>query len=172
MDEERKQRIRNAIEKFHARQLPEEQFQPKRVNQKPEAEVQKAVHSWLEENGCFAFRVESKAMFDVEAEVKVYSQTEPGVADELAVHCSGLFVSVECKAPGKRNASNLRYAQREFALKVIAQNGFACVTDSVSHLSSLWASYWNTPAALRKALLLKDLPPEPIDHGFNAEMGF
>lgn len=153
---------KKALERYFSRQLvPVQKSQARKHNSAPEKEVQKQIHAWLLQQNFFAFRVEAKAVFSQAAGRYLQGQTVTGCADELAVCPNGRFVAVEVKAPGKR--STLRPDQRTFLLNVIARNGFACVSDSVSHVSNLWTKYNSSQDALKKSVLLNDLPKEKPD---------
>src|SRR5574343_142669 len=158
---------KKALENYYKSLLPKEQsLEPKRKNKSPEKDVQTAIMNKMRELGLFVFRVEARAL-DIGGNLS-YSETSSGVSDLLAVSTTGQFLAVEVKASGRR--STLRYSQRVFLTSVIASNGFASVSDSVEHFVSLWQTYQKTPDALKKALLLNDLPREKVDNNPIFEM--
>ena len=157
-----REETKKALDRYYSKLLVEAQPQsPKTPNKKPEKEVQAKIHAWLKAQGFFVFRVEAKQVFDPQTGRSMYSETTPGVSDLLAVSLTGQFLAVEVKSTGRRGT--LRYSQRSFLLEVIARNGFAVCSDSVSHLISLWARYNSCEPALKKALLLADIPKERVD---------
>lgn len=156
-----KESTKKALEAYYRKLLPAPENQSaKRTNKAPEKIIQKEIHLWLKAQGFYAFRVEAKAVYSHELGRYNQGQTIAGCPDELAVSCTGQFLAVEVKAPGKR--STLREAQREFLFEVISRNGFAACSDSVSHLSYLWSRYNSCDPALKKALLLADIPKERV----------
>lgn len=133
----------------------------KRKHNRPEKEVEKQVMSWCRDHNIFANVVESKAVYSAAAGRYLSGQASAGFPDIVAINNLGRFLAIELKSPGRR--STIRPNQYDFLIQVISLNGFACVTDSVSHLSSLYFSWLNSPDALKKSVLLNDLPKKKAD---------
>lgn len=152
---EAKARVKAAIERYELRQT--KTSEPKRHNQKPEKEVEKSVLEYMKSLGCKLTVVESKAVFSQSSGRYLSGQTIAGFPDIVGLNSQGLFLGLELKALGRR--STLKNHQRLFLTQIIHSNGFACVTDSVSHLSSLYSKFLlETNLEKRQALLLQDLP--------------
>lgn len=151
---DKKQSVKNAIDRYLAKQLG--QSKPKRKNKSPEKEVQQRLFPVLEMLGIFANVVESKAVYSASAGRYLSGQAASGFPDLIGCNNAGCIVAIELKSPGKR--STLRPAQRAFLLRVIASNGFACVTDSVDHFSAIYSKWLLSDSALKKSVLMNDLP--------------
>lgn len=161
MSEKYKHSTKTAIERYMLKQLTKDSTKPLRKNQSPERDFLKTVDAWAESKCVFLFRVEAKAVYSEALGRYMYGQTEAGVSDRIGVNSSGTFLAVEAKAPGKRKT--VREAQVEFLKKVISNNGFAVVTDSIEHLNCIYDSWLNSPSHLRQTILLNDLPTIKAD---------
>lgn len=133
MDEERKNRIKNAIKSFTQKNQPRLNI-PRRTNEKPEKEFEQVALAWLRANGFHVNVVESKATFNPQLGRYVNQSVKGGFADIVGNHQSGLAVFIELKAPGRR--STLRDNQREFLLSKIQTGCFAVCVDSLMLLQN------------------------------------
>jgi hypothetical protein len=131
-----KDRVRQAVEKHHAKQLREPRKKP---NGKPEKEVEKACMAWLRANGFSCSVVESKAVYSEASGRYMNGQTDAGFADCVGVHDSGTAVFIEFKAKGR--LSTLRPAQKAFLREKIRFNAFAIVVDSAEMLAETWRAF-------------------------------
>lgn len=150
MDEARKKSIMDAMTKYYERNNPNKE---KRHNTKPEKEVEKEVVLWMKMMGWKYTVIESKAVYSQAMGRYMHSQAKKGHADITGITDCAVGFAVELKAPGKR--STLREDQRIFLVDYISRGGFACVTDSVSHLENLYKK-WTVNRD--SSLLLNDLP--------------
>lgn len=154
-----KKNIKDAVEKYIIKNDPSLNYKKdKKIYKKPEKEVERQVRQWLSSQNIFAFVVESKAVFSKSAGRYLYGQCDAGFPDIVCVDPQGLFLAIELKAPGRR--SSLRPSQRLFLNRVISNNGFACVVDSVSRIESLYYSWKNAPLNEKKNILINDIPKE------------
>lgn len=153
---DKKQSVKNAIHKFIAKQ--NKSAAPRRKNKKPEKELESKLLPVLKMHGIFASVVESKAVYSAGAGRYLSGQAASGFPDIVGCNNQGAFLAIELKAPGRR--STVRPSQRQFLLNVIAHNGFAVVTDSVDHFVQLYSRWILIDSALKKSILLNDLPKE------------
>jgi hypothetical protein len=128
----------------------------KKKNGKPEEPVVKAHLDWMNYNGFFIQRVESKAKFI--RGVYRHSGVDYGTPDLIGCSAHGLFTAVECKAPGKRNKSSLRPKQREYLRQVIMRGGFGCVSDDLDYFKAVWSEWVTLGRADRARYLINELP--------------
>lgn len=156
MDESIKKRIEGAINNYVKKNDPNSSTEPKRKNEKPEKEVEKAILQWAKNKGWFINKVESKAIYSKAFGNFHYSETKSGTPDLLGCNSQGVFVAIEVKAPGKR--STLRENQRAYLLEVIARGGFAYCCDNVETLNQVFSEWLNVNN--RKAYLLNLMPKE------------
>jgi len=150
-----KKRITDAINKFETKHSLVKENVPRRKNETPEKTVEKDVLVWLRKIGCFVNVYDSALQPDAySGPVRVAARS--GTPDLLGCTNEGMFVAIELKAPGRR--STLKEHQREFLIRVIRNNGFACCTDSQSHLKELYNNWARLDIDARIKLLLIDLP--------------
>lgn len=155
-----KESTKQAIANWYARVDAKNKPKPvTRKNEAPEKLVEKEIRQWLSSQNIFHKIVESKAVLSSQYGGYRKGQADAGFPDLVGCLASGHFLAIELKALGRR--SNLSGHQREFLLNVISNNGFACVSDSVSHVSYLLFS-WQSLASVeaRRELLLSDLPKQ------------
>lgn len=158
-NDEIKKRIENAVGNYIKKHVSDSN-KLKRMHGRPEKEVEKSVMQWLSSQNIFATVIESKAVYSAAAGRYLTGQAISGYPDIAGLNDQGLFVAIELKSPGRR--STLRDSQRAFLEQVIHQNGFACCTDSVSHLSSLYFSWLNLDKNARQTALYNDLPRRKV----------
>lgn len=143
MDEqERKARGKAAIERYMKRQEPKVQG-PKRKNEKPEKDVEKACLKWMRERGWNVQIYESKAVYSESAGRYISQNMKAGNTDCMGTLPNGIGVYVEFKAKGRRSqfASFKNHRQQEFVQQKIEAGGFACVVDSPELLESIF-EHW------------------------------
>lgn len=87
---------------------------------------------------------------------------------DLIGNYGSLSVWIELKAKGQRSSINSKKSkhQREFLIRKINSGAFACVTDGIDHLNSLWIKFKAANAIDRRALLIGDLPKIRVDKLF------
>ncbi len=132
----------------------------KKRNLKPEKQVEKEVLAWCRVNGFDMSVVDSKAAYSPRAGMylKRNRMTSEAMPD-LVGNYGSVAAFIELKAPGRR--SNLSLEQWMFLKRKIEAGCFACVTDSVSHLSELMKRVYRIDRPLEvmdKEALLRDLP--------------
>lgn len=133
----------------------------KRKHGKPEKEVEEACLIYMRSLGWEVQIIESKAT-QVNGVWRQQS-VKAGNADCEGVMPDGNSVSVEFKAPGKLATFNQErnYRQKEFILRRINMNSFACVVDSADRLKEIyerWAKIKEINPAEAKHYLLSMLP--------------
>lgn len=159
-------RIKNIIEKQHAKECAPKRSRSKR-NQKPEQITVRECMDWFNDLGFSMSVVESKAVFSASAGRYLSGQTVAGFTDSAGCTPYGMGCFVEFKARGKR--STLRPAQREFIKAKIFKGCFACVVDSKDRLHEVyfkWLELSRKDKETAIAYLLSDLPKkkeEPTD---------
>jgi len=154
MDDTRREGIINAIKGYEDKQKQIDKG-PTRKNAKPEKEVEKEILAWAKDFKMSLHIIEAKATYNPNLGAYRSKAVASGFLD--AVGNYGPYACfVEFKAKGKRHT--LRENQRDFISKKIFEGAFACVTDSVVHLSSLFVSWLNADENTRIQLLLNDLP--------------
>jgi hypothetical protein len=151
---------RDALNKYYQNQLPKERKAPrKKRNAKPEAELEKHIRALFVELKFSMNKIESKAVYNVQAGTYLRGQTDAGVSDYVGCDPSGYGAFVEVKAPGKR--STLKPHQRAFLEDKINKGAFACCVDSVELLYKTWHE-WQVRRLMEKMLartyLLRALP--------------
>jgi hypothetical protein len=153
-----KERIQNIIEA-----QCEKDAKPKLVSKKkqfPERKVQHEIHKWAKVRGWSLDVVDASSAWNSATESYSKTFVQSGFPDSVGCMPTGRAVYIEFKAPGKRN--NLKPHQREFLVNKINLNAFACCSDSVDHLSKLYASWLHLGKEFgpqnSKQLLLDDLP--------------
>lgn len=128
-----------------------------RKNNRPEKEVEKEIMSWARDYGMSLHIIEAKATFNPSTGGYHSKSVAPGFPD--AVGNYGAFSCyIEFKAKGRR--ASLRENQRDFITKKIHEGAFACVTDGVTHLSSLFVTWLKSQKGTKIQLLLSDLPTQ------------
>ncbi len=148
---------RKALERYYQRQEPKA-VEPKRTNEKPEKEVEKAVLIWLKQNNFCCDIIESKARFSTSTGGYTGRAASIGMPDIIGNYKNGLYVCIELKAPGRRVGSALREQQRNFLVKKIHTKAFAVVVDSVEYLEKTWKHFCALPSEQRQEFLLKEIP--------------
>lgn len=143
MSEEHKRRVQQALERHHEKLLKEDKG-PTRTNKKPEKEVEAACLKWMRELNWEVQIYESKATYNPHAGGYTKNKSvKTGNADCQGIMPDGTSVAIEFKAPGKL-ASFLRNGnepQRDFIIKRIHMNGFACVVDSSDRLELIYMEW-------------------------------
>lgn len=132
----------------------------KKRNLKPEKQVEKDVLAWCSLNGFDMSVVDSKAAYSPRAGMylKRNRMTSESMPDLIGNYGS-IASFIELKAPGRRK--NLSLEQWLFLKRKIEAGCFACVTDSVVHLSELLKRCYRIDRPLNvmdKEVLLNDLP--------------
>lgn len=156
-----KKSTREALNRYYQKQLPTK-AKPSRKNKSPEKDLtEKPCVKWMRDSGWNVDIIEAKATYNPKAGKYISSAVRKGYVDCSGNTHMGHSCYVEFKAPGKR--STLRDDQREFLIAKIETNCFACVTDSVKHLSQLFKRWENeADPRERRKLLMKDLPKQKI----------
>lgn len=133
----------------------------KRTNTKPEKTVEKECLTWMRSQGWNVQIFESKAT-QING-VWRNQAMKAGNADCQGTIPGGIACYVEFKAPGRLTTFNNPKNQRQidFILAKIDMGAFACVTDSVQHLQSIY-NIWKEKRAvdptMAKIYLLDALP--------------
>lgn len=156
MDDYRRQSIMDAIKGYEDKQR-KKNAPPKKTkkNAKPEKEVEKEILLWAKDFKMSLHIIEAKATYNPDLGGYRSRAVAPGFLD--AVGNYGPYACfIELKAKGRR--ASLRDNQRDFIHKKIEEGAFACVTDGVIHLSSLFVTWLKADTNSRKRLLLNDLP--------------
>lgn len=143
MDSPHKKRVHDILNRIHSRELKEiSKLQGKgKRNKKPEKEVEKACMKWLKDQGFSVQVYESKA---TQVNGRWVNQAmKAGNSDCMGSTPSGLFAAIEFKAPGKLKTYNRpkNQRQRDFINEKINSGAFACVTDSVERLSTIYSQW-------------------------------
>ena len=157
MNDDFKDRIRAAIGKHEARNsefIGKPKVRKKRET--PEDDITRPqVKFFCKQHNIMVFEIQSST-YDRVNKYKSREQHAPiGFPDLCGIGPNGEAIFIELKAPGKR--SNLSPAQYIFLLEAINHGAFACATDGIEHLSSLWSKWKST----NKDVLVADLPPRP-----------
>lgn len=132
-----KDSVKKSIQKYSQRHG--KPLQKSRTNKAPEKEVVKALIKWLCNNGFQVHVIESKAVYSKAAGRYLKGQTDPGMSDIIGVDSRGFGTFIEAKAPGR--LKTLKPHQRDFLIKMARSGAFACVTDSVERLASLYFNW-------------------------------
>ena len=149
-----KKSVQAAVEKFNEKNDPN-YSKPTRKNQKPEEEfIHNELVPFLKSINIDHNVIEAKSTFSEKSQRYTMQSVAPGYPDISGNFPNGLALFIEVKAPGCR--TRLRDDQREFLIRKINSNCFACVTDSIEHLTNLIEKFKTTDN--RKSLLLNDLP--------------
>lgn len=135
----------------------------KKRNASPEKDVEKACLIYMRKLSWDVQIYESKATWDTQSHQWKNQSMKAGNADCQGVMPDGIAVAVEFKAPGKLSTFNLdkNYRQKEFIIKRINQNAFACVVDSADLLHEIYIHWQNMRvigAAEARDYLLRKLP--------------
>lgn len=133
-------RIKKIIERFAEKDLKEIEKinRPKRKNKSPEKDlVQKPCLEWMRSLGWEVETYEAKATWNGGAWVQ--QAMKAGTVDCMGNMPNGLGVAIEFKAQDRRHT--LRELQREFLLKKINTNVFACVVDSLPYLRDIYGKW-------------------------------
>lgn len=105
-------------------------------NKKPEKLVEQKVLSMAHALGMSLDVIESKAVFSVRAKRYVRGSAPIGMSDLVGNDKKGRAVFVELKSQKSKN--NLRPEQREFLLRKIRSNCFACTVHEADQFLSLY----------------------------------
>lgn len=163
MSEKNKPAAQRATENYIKRQERVAEG-PKRKNDKPEKVVEKDCLAWMRAQGWQVQVYEAKATFDPRRGIYRNQSMKAGNPDCMGVDSLGNAVAVEFKAPKKRSSFNSerRAKQKEFILKRIEINTFACVVDSSAMLVQLYMQWLELKNNMQnkeaKELLLEALP--------------
>lgn len=152
---------KDALLKYHQRQLKSTKRTPRKKNKKPEKVVEKDCLDWLDKHGFSINVVESKAVYSKAAGNYIRGQTVAGFPDLVGNDKDGHAVFIELKAPGKR--STIRPAQVDFLLNKIKTNCFAVCVDSVAYLSTAYALWSELEGENAKEYLHSLLPKKRKD---------
>lgn len=147
--------LRNYSQKLLNQQTRRQKRPAGKKNQKPEKYLEGLVLKWAQGRGLDLHVVESKAVYSASAGRYLRGQTEAGMPD-LIGNYQGLSVWIELKAPGRRGT--LKAHQFEFLVAKAKAGCFACCTDSVYHVESLFKSFLDADDKSRVSMLLSDLP--------------
>lgn len=132
---------------------------------KPEKLVVNSILCWAHQNKIWLEVYDSKGTYSASA--KRYTKNigmKSGTPDILGVNSDGIMIAIEVKAPGKEKVARL--GQLQFLLRLINNNGFACVSSSVDHISDLYFKWLSlSKKEDRKKLLLQDLPKKALING-------
>lgn len=165
MSQEHKNRIKAILDKVAARDQKEIEklngLRPKRKNKTPEKDLEKEVLAWMRSQGWNVQVYESKATFS--NGVWRNQAMKAGNADIQGTLPGGIACYTELKSPGKLSTFNNPKNQRQidFILAKIDMGAFACVTDSVDHLSHIyneWKKRREIDPADAKFYLLEVMP--------------
>lgn len=171
----------NHHEKLFKQQQKQAQKTPRKKNEQPEKDVEKQCLEWMRAKNWEVQIIESKATYNVAAGCYTKNQSvKTGNADCQGLMPDGTSIAVEFKAPGRLSSflSDRSTPQRDFIIKRIHMNGFACVVDSTARLEKIFVE-WDQARQISKdkarQVLLNYLPvrkTEKKDKDFNKEMGF
>ena len=148
MSEEHKKRVTDALNKYYERQDREIRKLngldgPRRRNDKPEKEVEKACLAWMRapEQDWLVEIYEAKST--LKDGVWRQQAMKAGTCDCMGSLPNGIGVAIEFKAPGRLASFNSekRFLQRKFIVDRINSNNFACVTDSVERLKIIYEKW-------------------------------
>jgi len=154
MDNDRKNRVKKAIEGFYKRQEPRATG---RKNNDPEAQLVKAIISHLTALKWNVQWYESKAVYNPKAQRYMSSQMKPGHSDIAGSTPEGISCYIEVKDKGKR--STLRDNQRAFLEEKIRSNCFAVCVDYIGSVEALYFTWKNMKNRnFAQSFLLRELP--------------
>lgn len=132
----------------------------RRKNKSPEKTVVKELLKWLKDNGFSADVIEASS-YDRVNKIRVHdTKVVAGFTDIVATDMYGFACYIEAKAPKRR--SQLKEHQREFIINKINNNAFACVTDSIEHLSHLYNQWILLKLKKTEYAVLKPLTPAQV----------
>jgi hypothetical protein len=117
--------------------------------------VEPSILYWAKRNGFDLSVVDTSAVYNPYAGRYLRKQASESLPDVIG-NFKELSVWIELKAPQKRRSILQSPHQIAFLERKIKAGCFACVTDSVEHLSALWSGYLK--AEDRVAFLISDLP--------------
>lgn len=169
-DNNKKDRVRRALENYASRDWREIQKQSgliqKRKNSKPEKEVEKEVLPWLRQLGAQVEVYESKATYNPAAGRYISQSMKAGTCDIMGTLPDGTAIAIELKAKGKLSTFNKakNERQRTFIKNRINSNAFACVVDSLERLIYIyteWSKLKNSGKDA-KEFLLNMLPAQVV----------
>lgn len=164
-----KKRVEAAMLRYHERDAKEVdklsgRNKRQKRNMKPEKITEKECLEWMRSEGWEVQVVDSKAIYNKAA--GCYTQNtsvKTGNADVQGIMIDGTSVAVELKAKGKLSTflKDGNEKQRDFIIKRIHMNGFACVVDSVQMLQTIymqWLDFRTIDKECAKQYLLSCLP--------------
>lgn len=154
--EDRKKRVTDALNRYYEKQDREIRklnglSEPRRKNEKPEKEVEKACLEWMrsDKQNWSVEIYEAKATYDPSKGIYRQQSMKAGVCDCMGTLPDGISVAIEFKAPGRLSTFNSerRFKQRKFIVDKINSNAFACVVDSVDRLVTIYERWRELRAA-------------------------
>lgn len=184
MSEEHKKRVTDALNKYYAKQDKEIRKLngldgPRRKNEKPEKEVEKACLQYMREQNWLVEIYEAKSTYDPAKGIYRQQAMKAGTCDCMGTLPDGIGVAIEFKAPGRLSSFNAekRFKQRKFIVDKINSNSFACVTDSVDRLKIIYEKWRelrenNTDFGVARNYLLSMLPQQKEKTGLDSERLF
>lgn len=130
-----------ALDKYFQKQIPK--LTSKRRNLKPEKEVERACMPWMRAQGWDVQIYEAKNTYDPRRQQWSSKSMQAGTVDCQGLMPNGIFVAIEFKAHGKLRTFNRARNQRQkdYIIQKIGSNAFACVTDSLPLLQSIYNGY-------------------------------
>ncbi len=156
---------KKALENYYKKQIKklEREQKPKRFNNQPEKEVQKECVQLLTALGFEGQVYSAKAVYNPRAGRYISQTMAPGTCDWQGATPEGTFAAVEFKAPGALKKFNIpkNHRQKDYIIKKIEHNCFACVVDSAELLRQIYDGYCQTLLISKEAarlFLLKNLP--------------
>jgi hypothetical protein len=115
------------------------------------------IRRWAKRIGMDLSVVDTAAVYNPYAKRYLRAQASESLPDLIGNYFS-LSVWIELKSPKLRRSILQNQQQVDFLIRKINQGCFACVTDSVEHLETIWTNYWKTPSENRIQFLLDDIP--------------
>jgi hypothetical protein len=109
------------------------------VKKRPEKLVERDIMAWAFQRGWLLHVIDSKKQRNAKGDF-VFSDAAPtGISDLVGCDKRGQAVYIELKAPGKESVCRLE--QRNFLLRVIEHNAFACVVSSPEQLEEIYCTW-------------------------------
>jgi len=134
---ERKKEIEAALNSYFKKQLPRK---TRRKNSSPEKEVQNECLKWLKQNG-FSVDIIEVSTYDARLKRNITKKMKSGICDCIGNNSEGYAVFIEFKAKGR--LSTLKEHQKQFLLKKINSNAFACCVDSKERLEEIYEKWFS-----------------------------
>lgn len=178
MKKDHKQGTIDALNKYYSRQEKErvKALGPKRRNAKPEKEVEKVCLEWMRAVGWSVEIYEAKSTWSPEAGAWINQSMKAGTCDCMGSTGDGHSVAIEFKAPGCLSSFNSikRTRQREFIVRKIESNCFACVTDSLVRLQTIYGTWLDLKQRnfpdLARQYLMSQLPKKKSGRDDDSEL--